>query len=88
MAALTFAKENLNVAAQYGTWITPGEVQGPEEIQCGSRAIIRRGLSKIAVYRDPSGKRMNIPQFVHTSAVSWLGTKRKVVGIPLPRLAI
>ena len=55
-AALTFAKENLNVATQYSSWITPGEVQSPEEIQPGSGAIIRRGLSKIAVYRGPSGK--------------------------------
>jgi glycine/D-amino acid oxidase-like deaminating enzyme/nitrite reductase/ring-hydroxylating ferredoxin subunit len=54
--ALTFAEENLNVAAQYADWVTPGEVKGPEEIQPGTGAILRRGLSKIAAYRDPAGK--------------------------------
>ncbi len=55
LAALTFAKENLNVAAQYASWVTPGEVTSVEEIQPGKGAVVRRGLSKIAAYRDPSG---------------------------------
>jgi glycine/D-amino acid oxidase-like deaminating enzyme/nitrite reductase/ring-hydroxylating ferredoxin subunit len=55
LAALTFAKENLNVAAQYANWVTPGEVSTAEEIQPGTGAIVRSGLSKIAVYRDPAG---------------------------------
>jgi glycine/D-amino acid oxidase-like deaminating enzyme/nitrite reductase/ring-hydroxylating ferredoxin subunit len=55
-AAVTFAKENLNVAAQYSDWVTPGEVSSVEEIQPGTGAIVRRGLSKIAVYRDAAGK--------------------------------
>jgi len=55
LAALTFAKENLNVAAQYSTWVTPGEAGNAEEIQPGGAAIIRRGLSKIAVHRDEKG---------------------------------
>lgn len=55
LAAFTFAKENLNVAAQYSSWLTPGEVQSADEIQPGTGAVIRRGLSKIAVYRDQSG---------------------------------
>jgi glycine/D-amino acid oxidase-like deaminating enzyme/nitrite reductase/ring-hydroxylating ferredoxin subunit len=56
LAALTFAKENLNVAAQYASWVTPGEVSTAEEIRPGTGAIVRGGLSKIAVYRDESGK--------------------------------
>ena len=56
LAALIFAKENLNVAAQYTDWITPGEVSSPEEIQPGTGAILRNGLSKIAAYRDAQGK--------------------------------
>jgi Rieske Fe-S protein len=55
LAALTYAKENLNVAAQYSSWLTPGEVQSTAEIQPGTGAVIRRGLSKIAVSRDQSG---------------------------------
>ena len=56
LAALTFAKENLNVAAQYTSWVTPGEVSNADEIRPGTGAIVRSGLSKIAVYRDPSGE--------------------------------
>lgn len=56
LAALSFAKENLNVAAQYTDWITPGEVGSPEEMQPGTGAILRSGLSKIAAYRDAQGK--------------------------------
>ncbi|MDP9339216.1 MAG: FAD-dependent oxidoreductase [Acidobacteriota bacterium] len=55
LAALTFAKENLNVAAQYSSWVTPGEVSSAEDIQPGGGAVIRRGLSKIAVHRDQQG---------------------------------
>jgi glycine/D-amino acid oxidase-like deaminating enzyme/nitrite reductase/ring-hydroxylating ferredoxin subunit len=50
-----FASENLNVAAQYASWLTPGEVSDAAEIVPGQGAILRRGLSKIAAYRDESG---------------------------------
>ena len=51
-----FAKENLNVAAQFADLITPGEVESVSEIQPGTGAVIRRGLMKIAAYRDDTGK--------------------------------
>jgi glycine/D-amino acid oxidase-like deaminating enzyme/nitrite reductase/ring-hydroxylating ferredoxin subunit len=54
-AAVQFAKENLNVAAQYVDWFTPSEVESVREIQPGSGAVLRRGLSKVAVYRDGKG---------------------------------
>jgi glycine/D-amino acid oxidase-like deaminating enzyme/nitrite reductase/ring-hydroxylating ferredoxin subunit len=50
-----FAKENLNVAAQYTDLVTPGDVDSTAEIKPNDGAIIRRGLSKIAVYRDEEG---------------------------------
>lgn len=54
-AALTFAEENLNVAAQYLDWVTPGEVESAEDIPRGGGAVVRRGLSKVAVYRAEDG---------------------------------
>jgi glycine/D-amino acid oxidase-like deaminating enzyme/nitrite reductase/ring-hydroxylating ferredoxin subunit len=51
-----FAKENLNVAAQYAALVTPGEVQSVDEIAAGQGAILRRGMRKIAVYRSPQGR--------------------------------
>jgi glycine/D-amino acid oxidase-like deaminating enzyme/nitrite reductase/ring-hydroxylating ferredoxin subunit len=48
-----FAKENINVAAQYvADYLTGGEVDSADDIAPGSGAIIRRGLTKIAAYRD------------------------------------
>lgn len=54
-AAKEFAAENLNVAAQYTDLVTPGEVDSTDEIKPGEGAIIRRGLKKIAIYRDDAG---------------------------------
>jgi len=54
-AAGQFAKENLNVAIQYTDWIAPSEVKSAEEIPRGSGAVMRSGLSRVAVYRDENG---------------------------------
>ncbi len=54
-ASPDYAKENLNVAAQYADYVTPGEVRSEAEIQPGSGAIVRQGLRKLAVYRDERG---------------------------------
>jgi glycine/D-amino acid oxidase-like deaminating enzyme/nitrite reductase/ring-hydroxylating ferredoxin subunit len=51
-----FAKEGLNVAAQYAEgFFTKGEVGSAEEIAIEEGAIIGRGLNKVAVYRDKNG---------------------------------
>ncbi len=55
-ASLRFAMENINVVAQYVEgYLTGGDVDSPEEITKGEGAIIRRGMSKLAVYRDEHG---------------------------------
>jgi Rieske Fe-S protein len=54
-AAGALARENLNVAAQYADWITPGEVASADDVAPGTGAIVRRGARKIAVYRDEDG---------------------------------
>ncbi len=51
-----FLKENLNVAAQYRDYITPGEVSSPDMIAPGEGAVMRRGAKKIAVYKDEHGE--------------------------------
>jgi len=52
----TFAKESLNMAAQYADWITPGDMTKDRLIPPGSGAVIRRGLKKVAVYCDEAGQ--------------------------------
>jgi len=50
-----FVKENLNVMRQYADWLTSGDVASPDEIPRGSGAVMRRGVAKVAVYRDEQG---------------------------------
>ena len=51
-----FAKENLNVAAQYTDLVVAGDVDSVDEIKPGAGAIISHGLRKVAAYRDPKGE--------------------------------
>jgi glycine/D-amino acid oxidase-like deaminating enzyme/nitrite reductase/ring-hydroxylating ferredoxin subunit len=55
-AAAAFAKENLNVAAQYGDYATAGDVVGVRKVAPGTGALIRDGLRKVAIYRDTHGE--------------------------------
>lgn len=50
-----FVKANLNVAAQYAGVVAPGEISDVSEIPRGEGAILRRGVAKVAVYRDEDG---------------------------------
>ena len=54
-ASLEYVRENINVAAQYEDYLTGGDVGSPEEIAQSDGAIIRRGMLKLAVYRDEQG---------------------------------
>lgn len=51
-----FIRENANTVAQYKDLLTGGEVTSVEDIPAGQGAIMRDGMTKLAVYRDPAGK--------------------------------
>ena len=73
-----FVSENLNVAAHYTDWLTGGEVSSADEIKPGEGCIIRRGLTKVAAYRDEDGV-LHERQAVCTHlgcAVSWNSTEK------------
>ena len=55
-SAREFLKENLNVALQYGDWLSPGEVTSADELAPGQGGVVRRGLARIACYRDDEGR--------------------------------
>jgi glycine/D-amino acid oxidase-like deaminating enzyme/nitrite reductase/ring-hydroxylating ferredoxin subunit len=55
-AAAEFVRENVNVARQYASWLTAGEVSSVDEIAPNSGAVLREGLFKIAVFRDEAGE--------------------------------
>lgn len=54
-ATPSFLKENVNVAGQYTDWVSGGDVDSYENIAPGAGAVVRRGMKKIAVYRDDQG---------------------------------
>jgi glycine/D-amino acid oxidase-like deaminating enzyme/nitrite reductase/ring-hydroxylating ferredoxin subunit len=49
-----FVKEQANTLAQYKDLLTGGDVESADQIQPGEGAVLRQGLSKLAVYRDES----------------------------------
>jgi glycine/D-amino acid oxidase-like deaminating enzyme len=54
-AAGEYVRETLNVAVQYTDWLTGGDVNSEDEVAKDSGAVLRRGLTKVAVYRDEKG---------------------------------
>ena len=50
-----FTKEAVNMAAQYADHLTPGDVDDAQQIAQDSGAVMRRGVLKVAVYRDQTG---------------------------------
>jgi glycine/D-amino acid oxidase-like deaminating enzyme/nitrite reductase/ring-hydroxylating ferredoxin subunit len=51
-AAKDFIAENANVAARYAELVTPGEIADIDDLPRDCGAVIRKGLKKLAVYRD------------------------------------
>lgn len=47
-----FTKEAINTNAQYSDWLTSGDVHSVNDIPINEGAVIRKGLTKIAVYHD------------------------------------
>jgi glycine/D-amino acid oxidase-like deaminating enzyme/nitrite reductase/ring-hydroxylating ferredoxin subunit len=54
-AAAGVLRETANVVAQYADWVTGGDAESAADIPPDSGAVIRRGLTKIAVYKGPRG---------------------------------
>lgn len=50
-----WARENLNVAAQYSDWLLKKDAESAESIAAGQGAIVREFGKPIACYRDPNG---------------------------------
>jgi glycine/D-amino acid oxidase-like deaminating enzyme/nitrite reductase/ring-hydroxylating ferredoxin subunit len=51
-----YVSEGANMARQYTDWLTSGDVKSVDEIKPGQGAVVRRGLTKLAVYRDDGGR--------------------------------
>jgi glycine/D-amino acid oxidase-like deaminating enzyme/nitrite reductase/ring-hydroxylating ferredoxin subunit len=55
LAAPAFVAEAASNTGRYAEFLTPGEVSDTDELAPGTGAVIRRGVQKIAAYRDPHG---------------------------------
>jgi Rieske Fe-S protein len=55
-AAASYADTSLQVAEHYAEWLTGGDVDAVAAIPPGGGAVVRRGLAKLAVYRDEGGQ--------------------------------
>jgi glycine/D-amino acid oxidase-like deaminating enzyme/nitrite reductase/ring-hydroxylating ferredoxin subunit len=51
-----WARENLNVAAQYTDWLSKRDAESADNIALGQGAVIRESGKPIACYRDPDGE--------------------------------
>ena len=54
-AAENYARETVNMVAQFADWLTAGDVEKDQLVQLGTGAIVRRGLTKVAIYRELDG---------------------------------
>jgi glycine/D-amino acid oxidase-like deaminating enzyme/nitrite reductase/ring-hydroxylating ferredoxin subunit len=67
-AAGTFISENLTVPKNFAQYVAPGELNSWDELKPGQGAIVRKGLSKVAAYRDEKGQ-----LFLRSAACTHLG---------------
>ena len=75
-----YLKENVNVATQYCDYVSPGDVGSADEIPPGRGAIVRHGLTKLAVYRDEQGALHGARPCARTWAASCTGTRSRRPG--------
>jgi len=55
-AVSNYVSGQANVAGQYLDWLRPGDAASADALPAGEGMILRRGLKKLAVYRDESGR--------------------------------
>jgi nitrite reductase/ring-hydroxylating ferredoxin subunit len=65
-AAKNFMRENVTALKSFAEYVAPGELGSLDDLNRGQGAIVRRGLEKIAAYRDHSGAlRLNSASCTH-----------------------
>ena len=85
----TLAKENADVALQFGDYVTPGQVDDVASIPPGEGRVIRRGAHKIAVYKDDAGRvHERSAACTHVQLHRGLEHGREELGLSLPRIAL
>jgi Rieske Fe-S protein len=55
-AIKNFLAENVTALKNFAEYVAPGELSAFDELEPGRGAIIRKGIKKVAAYRDEAGK--------------------------------
>jgi len=71
-----YASENINVAGQYADYVTAGDIKSESELRAGEGAIMRDGVSKIAVRRDENVNKLSAVCPHLGCIVAWNSTER------------
>lgn len=73
-----FIKGQVGVARNLAEYVTPGQVSSADDIAAGEGAVLREGLSKVAVYRDDAGNLHRLsPICTHMGCiVHWNGLEK------------
>lgn len=50
-----FLRENLTAVKNFAEYLAPGELKSLDDLKPGNGAVVRKGLTKIAAYRDKEG---------------------------------
>ncbi len=89
LAIGTFVRENVDVPMNLAEHLTGGEVASLDALNPGEGGLVRRGLEKIAAYRDDAGEIHCVSSHMHPSGVCRaLQQFRALLGLPVPRVAI
>ena len=69
--------------------MTAGDISSLEELAPEAGAILRRGLKKVAVYRDAAGKVDELSAVCpHLGCIVQWNLYRKDMGLPMPRITV
>lgn len=54
-AAKNFVTENITALKSFAEYAAPGEINSLDDLKLGKGAVVRRGLKKLAAFRDEAG---------------------------------
>ena len=80
-ASAEFAKETVNVAAQYADWVTKGDVESVDDIPKDSGAVVRRGAARSPSIATRPARCTSDRRSALISVASWRGTRPRKRGI-------
>jgi glycine/D-amino acid oxidase-like deaminating enzyme len=87
-AAKNFVMENITAVKNFAEYVAPGELSSVDDLARGQGAIVRRGMEKVAAYRDNNGAlHLNSASCSHVGChLHW--KLRDLLGLSVPRFDV